>query len=60
MDGYYDDGSNVLCATCQYTCKTCLVGNQCLTCNSLKVRVYDPNTYYCGCSVGYYDDGANS
>lgn len=60
MDGYYDNGASAVCVSCQYSCRTCLVNNQCLTCNALMYRVYDPNTYYCICMDKYYDTGLSA
>lgn len=47
---------NTACAACQYTCKTCTVGNRCTTCDSSIQRVYNGGTQLCSCSSGYYED----
>lgn len=57
MAGYYNNNNNPLCATCQYTCKTCSSSTSCLTCDEGNNR--DPNlaaTGFCACKNGYYDD----
>ena len=60
LDGYYDDGTNAVCVSCHYTCKTCTNGSQCLSCDlTTNKRVFD-NNYLCKCIDRFYDDTLNN
>ena len=51
--GYYDDGTNYLCATCNYKCATCATSpTNCDTCGNNR-----GSAPACLCSDKFYDDG---
>lgn len=61
ISGFHDqDGVNVTCSRCQYSCATCSNGQSCLTCLDIRLMLNGSNGY-CSCPLQrYYDDGANS
>ena len=57
--GYYDDGSNVLCLPCSYSCKSCSgTAETCTACPSGTERVYDGSGNTCKCAQHFYDQMA--
>ncbi|KAL4449625.1 hypothetical protein ABPG74_007448 [Tetrahymena malaccensis] len=58
LPGYFDDGTNLQCAQCNYTCQECNNSSQCTICDSTKNR-YLNSSSQCVCQSGYYDDGTN-
>jgi hypothetical protein len=59
LDGYYDNNQPI-CLICQYTCNTCINGNQCLTCDATTNRRTFNSHYTCSCIDRFYDDGKNN
>ena len=41
------------------SCSNSSFDNNCLDCNSEKLRIYDPLSKKCLCDIKYYDDGKN-
>ncbi|EAR98213.2 surface protein with EGF domain and furin-like repeat protein, putative (macronuclear) [Tetrahymena thermophila SB210] len=59
LPGYFDDGTNVQCVQCNYTCYECDNTIQCSSCDSSKNRNFNSFSSTCTCQSGYYDDGVN-
>ncbi|KAL4449623.1 hypothetical protein ABPG74_007446 [Tetrahymena malaccensis] len=57
--GFYEDGTNLKCLQCNYTCQECTSSNKCSSCNNSKYRQLNSSTSSCVCQSGYYDDGDN-
>jgi len=58
--GYYDDGSNILCKPCSYTCSTCSSSStSCTACPSSSNRIYDSISKTCPCAQHYFDTIVN-
>ncbi|EWS73791.1 hypothetical protein TTHERM_000344108 (macronuclear) [Tetrahymena thermophila SB210] len=58
--GFFDDGTNLKCNQCNYTCQECTSQNKCSSCDNSKLRYLNPSSSSsCGCKSGYYDDGEN-
>lgn len=55
--GFYDDGIESMCATCDYTCRSC-AGRavECITCPLNSFRNINPDTKACDCPLGYADN----
>ncbi|KAL4495502.1 hypothetical protein ABPG72_020243 [Tetrahymena utriculariae] len=58
LPGYFDDGTNLQCAQCNYTCMECNNSSQCSSCDSTKNRSLNSSSS-CVCQSGYFDDGVN-
>jgi proprotein convertase subtilisin/kexin type 5 len=61
IQGYYDDGINVQCGICHYSCETCSSAliNNCSTCNlPISIRTLSAANE-CLCNTGYYDAGVS-
>ena len=63
LPGYYEVNFVQACAKCHYSCKTCLNGNECDTCDIAspvnRVATINSVTKLCDCATGFYDDGTN-
>lgn len=61
LTGFQDqNGVNIVCATCHYSCNTCLNLASCLTCKDIRVMLNGTNNL-CTCpALRYFDDGANA
>lgn len=55
--GFYEDGSSLICPSCNYTCKTCSGGGggSCLSCESTAHRELSGTS--CPCTTGHFDNG---
>ncbi|KAL4450910.1 hypothetical protein ABPG74_011752 [Tetrahymena malaccensis] len=70
IERYYDDGVNILCKKCHYSCKNCIGPNNtdCIQCDQAIVfqRAFIQNlsssssTGICKCVDGYFDDLVNN
>lgn len=54
-DGYFDDGSNELCASCHYSCLTCTSYSSCVTCPANRFK----NGSLCSCVDQFYENSLN-
>ncbi|EAR98211.2 surface protein with EGF domain and furin-like repeat protein, putative (macronuclear) [Tetrahymena thermophila SB210] len=58
LPGFFDDGANLKCVKCNYTCQQCNNKSQCSSCDITKFRQLNSSSQ-CECQSGYYDDGEN-
>ncbi|KAL4495503.1 hypothetical protein ABPG72_020244 [Tetrahymena utriculariae] len=58
LPGFFDDGTNIQCVKCNYTCQQCNNQNQCSSCDNAKFRQLNSSSN-CECKSGYYDDGTS-
>jgi hypothetical protein len=61
---YFDNGRDLMCANCHYSCSTCQASfsSSCLTCDATTNFRYQvgPGPYQCICSAGYFDNGSTA